>query len=338
MNKVLLVVGGCGFIGTNLLEMVLEQDIYRKVIVWDKFTYAANEKRIRELEEKHDNLTVVAMHADDWEHCQNEADNLEKLDGIDWHDLHVINLASSSHVDRSIQGPLEFVGDNCVSACNLLELLRQRGFGDRGSSSRMVHISTDEANCTCDHETGSSSKKEEDPIRPNSPYSAMKAAAENMCRAYQKTYNFPVTVTRCGNNYGSYQHWEKFIPTICGALKQGRKIPVYGDGRNIRTWVDVKEHCSVILWLLNHAYWKPQIVHIGGLELSNMEVVKYALEEYLERSITDQDLKEHVEFVEDRKGHDLAYLIDDNKLKDSSYEYKHTSLQGFLRNLRHYLK
>ena len=337
MSKNLLVVGGCGFIGTNLLEMVLEQNLYEKVFVWDKFTYAANEKKVKELEEKYDNLTVVAMHADDWEHCQNEAHNLEKIDGVNWKDLHVINLASSSHVDRSIQGPLEFVGDNCVSACNLLELLRQKGFGDKDSSSRLIHVSTDEVNCT----TNSGKKKESDPILPNSPYSAMKAAAENMCRAYQKTYNFPVLVTRCGNNYGSYQHWEKFIPTICNALKQGREIPVYGNGQNIRTWVDVKEHCSAILWCLNRAnltyYDFPQILNIGGIELENIDVVKMALEEFLGRSITKEDVQNHVEYVEDRKGHDFAYLINDSQLKNYGYIYKYTSLQGFLRNLRTYL-
>lgn len=283
----LLVTGGYGFMGSNFIRYMLNKykDVY--IINVDKLSYGSNPENLRGVDESRYEF-VKGDIADPG--LMREL--VRKVDAI-------VNFAAETHVDRSIADPLPFLRSNVEGVVNILEALR----GNRGV--RLVHISTDEVY----GDIASGSFKEADRLRPSSPYSASKAAADMFCLAYRRTYNLDVVIVRPVNNFGPYQFPEKLIPkTIIRALL-GLKVPVYGTGRNVRDWLYVLDTCEAVDLVLREGA-PGEIYNVSaGNELENLEVVRRVLR-LLGRG------EELIEFVEDRPGHDLRYSIDSTKIRE----------------------
>ncbi len=290
----LLVTGGCGFIGTNFIQGILAAHPDWTVVNLDKLTYAGNRHNLAALEAAHSgglDPRYVFVHGD-------IADRDLVLALLEEHRLEaLVNFAAESHVDRSINDPAPFLNTNVLGAQNLLECARMRRL------KRFVQVSTDEVYGSL----GPSGAFTEDlPLLPNSPYSASKASADLICRAYRETYGLPVIVTRCSNNYGPYQFPEKLIPLMFLKAQAGEPLPVYGQGLNVRDWIWVEDHCrGVELALLRGA--PGEIYNFGGAsERTNLEVVR-AILRHLGRP------ESLISFVTDRPGHDLRYAMDFSK-------------------------
>lgn len=282
----LLVTGGCGFIGTNFIRLMLDKHPDWSITNLDKLTYAGNRLNLLDLEENEPRYTFVQGDI-----CDRDL-SMDLLEGNAFDA--VINFAAESHVDRSINDPSPFVTTNVQGAQNLLECARQRNIA------RFVHISTDEVYGTLGDE---GQFVEDTPLAPNSPYSASKASADLMARAYFETYGFPVLVTRCSNNYGPYQFPEKLIPLMFMNAKTDKPLPVYGDGLNVRDWIYVDDHClGVELTLLKGR--EGQAYNFGGdAEETNINVVKTLL------SVVGKP-ESLITYVTDRPGHDKRYAMD----------------------------
>lgn len=281
----LLVTGGCGFIGTNFIRLMFAKHSDWHITNLDLLTYAGNRLNLIDLEENENRYEFIQGDICDRTLLMDIlADN--RFDAI-------VNFAAESHVDRSIDDPTPFISTNIGGAQNLLECARQRNI------SRFVHISTDEVYGTLDDE---GQFTEATPFAPNSPYSASKASADLMARAYFETYKFPVLVTRCSNNYGPYQFPEKLIPLMYLNAKADKKLPVYGTGLNVRDWIHVDDHClGVELTLLKGR--EGQAYNFGGnAERTNISVVKSLL------GILGKP-ESLITFVTDRPGHDKRYAM-----------------------------
>lgn len=288
MTKKILVTGGAGFIGNCFVRHILNKYSNYKIINLDALTYAGN---IENLDDVKDNLNYQFVHG-------NICDKKLVRDLISQVDF-VVNFAAESHVDRSITGPEIFIETNVQGTLNLLQTCKELGI------ERYLQVSTDEV-------YGSLGKTgyfyETTPIQPNSPYSASKASADLLVRAYFETYKLPVLTTRCSNNYGPYQYPEKLIPFFISKLLRGEKVPVYGDGLNVRDWLYVYDHCSAIDTVL-HKGTVGEVYNIGGHnEKTNMEITKIIL------SAMGKD-ESSIQYVEDRLGHDKRYAIDNNKIQ-----------------------
>ncbi|MBE0617866.1 MAG: dTDP-glucose 4,6-dehydratase [Proteobacteria bacterium] len=302
-----LVTGGCGFIGTNyVLNIACARPEWR-VVVLDKLTYAGNLCNV---------ATLVSdpgyrfVHGDI---CDREL--LERVFAEEEIDS-VIHFAAESHVDRSISGPGAFVRTNVVGTFTLLECARM-AWADRSDRDRcrFVHVSTDEVYGSLGV-TGRFT--EETRYDPRSPYAASKAASDHLARAYFHTYGLPTIITNCSNNYGPYQFPEKLIPLAIQNAIEGRRIPVYGDGRNVRDWLYVGDHCSALRVVLERGR-VGETYNIGGSnERQNLEVVETvcdALDERLGLGEDGQPRRSLITFVEDRPGHDRRYAIDASKVR-----------------------
>ncbi len=285
----ILVTGAAGFIGSNFVRLLLRKRTETDVIALDALTYAGN---LESLTDCVGNPKYRFVRADI---C--DADAVAPIfgEGLDA----VVNFAAESHVDRSIMGAQEFVRTNVVGVQILLDLAREHGVG------RFLQVSTDEVYGSLGP-TGTFS--EQTPIAPNSPYSASKAAADLLVRAYHVTFGVPTLITRCSNNYGPYQFPEKLIPLFVTNLLMGRKVPLYGDGLNVRDWIHVEDHCEGILTVLEKA--QPGAVYnLGGnKELRNIEIVRHIL------SHLGQD-ESMIEYVKDRPGHDRRYAMDITRIQ-----------------------
>jgi len=285
-----LVTGGAGFIGSHYVRTVLSgawgQTEPEQVVVLDKFTYAGNRA----------NLAPVA---DDprLEVVEGDIVDRELVDTLISRVDAVVHFAAESHVDRSIRRAHEFVVTNVVGTQTLLDSARTVGID------KFVHVSTDEV-------YGSipvGSWDEEQPLLPNSPYSASKASSDLIARSYQQTYGLPVCITRCSNNYGPYQYPEKVVPLFVTNLIDGRNVPLYGEGANVRDWLHVDDHCRAVHLVLTGGR-SGEIYNIGGgTELTNKQLTELLLE------ATGADW-DRVENVEDRPGHDLRYSVDISKI------------------------
>jgi dTDP-glucose 4,6-dehydratase len=333
----LLITGGAGFIGSNLVQYALDHAADRIVVV-DKLTYAGN---LRSLEGPLRSPRVRFVHAD-----IADAGVMSRL-------LHeerpgaMLNLAAETHVDRSIDGPRPFIDTNVVGTFVLLETAREFAatLDAAGRSAfRFLHVSTDEVYGTLG--PGGGSFNEETPYAPNSPYAASKAAADHLVRAYHRTYGLPVLVTNCSNNYGPYQYPEKLIPLVTLNALDGRPLPIYGDGGNVRDWLHVEDHCEGILEVLRDGRVGERY-NIGGWnERTNLEIVDRicaALEEL--RPATGNpalrssgaarytDLKT---FVPDRPGHDRRYAIDATKVRSELGWAPRRSFEEGLRSTVHW--
>lgn len=309
-----LVTGGAGFIGSNFIRYFLRKYPDCSIINLDKLTYAGNLENLRAVESDKNYIFV-----------KGSVCNRELLDYIfsKYHINHVIHFAAESHVDRSILGSEIFVETNVSGTQILLEVARNH------SIKKLVQISTDEVYGELG-ETGYF--KEETPLAPNSPYSASKAAADMLCRAYFRTYGLPVVITRCSNNYGTYQFPEKLIPLMIYKALNNEKLPVYGDGTNVRDWIHVTDHCKAIDTVLRKGK-AGEVYNIGGnSEKRNIEVVRLIISK-LGKS---EDL---IEFVKDRPGHDKRYAMDISKIKkELGWKPEYSFEEGIGETIEWYLK
>jgi len=287
-----LVTGGCGFIGSNFIHYFLKKYPDDSVINVDKLTYAGNLKNLSALS---DSPRYVFVRGDIADPLQMEGIITEGADAI-------VNFAAESHVDRSIESPGDFMRTNVFGTFVLLEAIR------KVSSKRRIlflHVSTDEVYGSLG-ETGAFT--EETPMAPNSPYSASKASADLMVRAYHHTYGLPTMITRCSNNYGPYQFPEKLIPLMISNAVEGKELPVYGDGLQVRDWIHVEDHCRALDVVLRQGQGG-EVYNVGGQsEKTNLSVI----ETILDRLGKPRSL---VRFVKDRPGHDRRYAIDFSKIQ-----------------------
>lgn len=286
--KKLLVTGGAGFIGNCFVRHILKKYSDYKVINLDKLTYAGN---IENLNDVKNNPNYQFVHGNI---CDKKLVR-DLVSQVDW----IVNFAAESHVDRSITGPEIFIETNVQGTLNLLQACKEIGV------EKYLQVSTDEV-------YGSLGTTgyfyETTPIQPNSPYSASKAGADLLARAYYETYKLPVLITRCSNNYGPYQYPEKLIPFFISKLLKGEKVPVYGDGLNVRDWLYVYDHCEAIDTVL-HKGKIGEVYNIGGHnEKTNMEITRLIL------SAMGKD-ESSIQYVEDRLGHDRRYAIDNTKIQ-----------------------
>jgi len=297
--KVLLVTGGMGFIGSNFIRYLLNLNLDFKVINVDKLTYAGNPENLKEIEK---------IFTNEYKFYKADICDFETIDRIVVREniTHIANFAAESHVDRSIDNPSLCCETNFIGTQSLLNVAR------KNTIKKFVQISTDEVYGSLDfneapfHETV--------PLSPNSPYSASKAAADLLVNAYYKTFNLPVNITRCSNNYGPYQFPEKLIPLMINNTLQDKNLPIYGKGINIRDWIYVTDHCSAILKVLLDGKGG-EIYNIGGnFEISNINLVKKILK------ILNKP-ESLIMFVKDRSGHDLRYAINHDKIsKDLNWK------------------
>lgn len=283
----ILVTGGCGFIGSCFVRHVLNTYPDYKIINIDALTYCGNLENLRDVEENK-NYNFVYGNICDKKLVR------ELVNEVDC----VVNFAAESHVDNSIKTPEIFIETNVQGTLNLLQASRDANI------ERFLQVSTDEVYGTLG-KTGYF--YETTPLAPNSPYSASKASADLLVRAYYETYKLPVLNTRCSNNYGPYQYPEKLIPFFISKLLKGEKVPVYGDGLNVRDWLYVYDHCSAIDTVL-HKGKIGEVYNIGGHnEKTNLEITKLILDAMGKDETS-------IEFVEDRLGHDRRYAISNNKI------------------------
>ncbi len=286
----LLVTGGAGFIGSCFVRHMLNTHKDYEIINLDALTYAGN---IENLDDVKDNPNYKFVHGNI---CDKKLARELIIDGnVDA----VINFAAESHVDRSITGPEIFIETNVQGTLNLLQAAKE------AKVQRFLQVSTDEVYGTLGKD---GYFYETTPLAPNSPYSASKASADLLVRAYFETYKMPVLNTRCSNNYGPYQYPEKLIPFFISQLLKGEKVPVYGDGMNVRDWLYVYDHCSAIDTVL-HKGRVGEIYNIGGHnEKTNLEITKIIL------NAMGKD-ESSIKYVEDRLGHDRRYAIDNHKIQ-----------------------
>lgn len=313
--KSILVTGGAGFIGANFVRMILSERKNLKVVNFDALTYAGN---LENLDGFMENKNHVFVHGDI---CNRELVEKtireHKIDGI-------VNFAAESHVDRSISGPGIFIETNVTGTLNLLLCAKDIGV------KRFLQVSTDEVYGSLSPEEEAFT--EETHIKPNSPYSASKAAADHLVHAFHHTFGLDSVITRCSNNYGPYQFPEKMLPLCINNIRQDKQIPVYGDGMQIRDWLYVYDHCSAILNVLENGE-SGEVYNIGGSnEKTNLELVKTLLN-ILGKS---EDL---IKFVKDRPGHDRRYAIDNSKITNTlGWKPSVTFEQGIAKTVDWYLK
>lgn len=315
MNSI-LVTGAAGFIGSNFVEYMVKKYPDYKIVVLDKLTYAGN---IHNLDKVINNITFI----------EGDICNFELVTKIykDYNIDAIVHFAAESHVDNSIKEPFIFTKTNVIGTHTLLEAARQT-WGEN-SSNKFVHISTDEVYGALGEEGYFTEKS---PIKPSSPYSASKASSDLVALAYNETFKMNVTVTNCSNNYGPYQHNEKLIPHMIKLAMNNEKLPVYGQGLNIRDWLYVEDHCEAIDLVL-HKGKSGERYNIGGHnEKRNIDIVKLILK-HLGKS---EDL---ISFVQDRKGHDFRYAIDPTKITNELGWYPKTKFEdGIIKTIDWYLK
>ncbi len=304
-TKTILVTGGAGFIGSNFVRRILTLDKSVKLVVLDKLTYAGNLANIDDLLKSQPQRLKFAK----GDIC--DPDVVESM-FRDFGATQVVHFAAESHVDRSILSSGPFVRTNVVGTQVLLDVAKAKNVD------KFVHVSTDEVYGSLPYDAAAVKFTEQTPLAPNSPYSASKAGSDCLVRSYFETHHLPAMITRCSNNYGPYQFPEKALPLFITNLMQGMKIPLYGDGLNIRDWLHVEDHCDAIWTVLNKG--KPgEVYNIGGNnEMTNRKIVETILREM--GKSWDKD----VQMVKDRPGHDRRYAIDASKIKrELGWEPKH---------------
>ncbi|MGI6109068.1 MAG: dTDP-glucose 4,6-dehydratase [Eubacteriaceae bacterium] len=341
----ILVTGGAGFIGSNFVKRMLEVHPETRIINLDLLTYAGNLENLTDIEDNPNHIFVRGDIRD--AELVNQLFTDYKIDAV-------VNFAAESHVDRSIEDPQIFVSTNVMGTQNLLDIAKKHwtvgkddeGFPTYRDGVKYLQVSTDEVYGALG-KTGMFT--ETTPLAPNSPYSASKASADLFVRAYSKTFHLPVNITRCSNNYGPYQFPEKLIPLMIGNVLELRKLPIYGDGMQIRDWLHVKDHCSGIDTVLQNGK-VGEIYNIGGNnEKANIHIIDLIMEN-VKRELKDgsvqgidtnpddinDGLKVH---VEDRLGHDRRYAIDNSKItSELGWEPSYTFENGIAETIDWYLK
>lgn len=325
----ILLTGGAGFIGSNLIHYLIENTNH-KIVNVDKLTYAGNLISLKDIEE-------------------NERYSFEKIDICNYDNVRdlfhkyspdaVMHLAAESHVDRSIDGPGEFIQTNIVGTYNLL----QNAFnywksldGEKKNSFRFLHVSTDEVFGSLG-ETGFFT--ETTPYDPKSPYSASKASSDHLVRAWQHTFGLPSMITNCSNNYGPYQFPEKLIPVVILNAINGKDIPIYGKGDNVRDWLYVEDHAAALYKVISNGV-VGETYNIGGKnEMKNIEIVNIICEILDElKPKSNGSYKDQIKFVKDRPGHDKRYAIDPAKIeKELGFKPAHNFNEGIRKTVQWYL-
>ncbi len=307
--KTYLITGGCGFIGSNFIHYLVENELSSKIINLDKITYAGNLENLASIED------FKNYHFEKGDICDQEIVRsiLNKYNP----DV-LVHFAAESHVDRSIDNPSDFVNTNILGTLNLLhesnQWLRRHNSSGRKENFRFIHISTDEV-------YGSLGEKgkfsENTPYDPSSPYSASKAGSDHLVRSWFKTFNFPILITNCSNNYGPYQFPEKLIPLMIINSLTGKHLPIYGKGLNVRDWLYVRDHCEAIQTVIDKGELG-ETYNIGGNnEITNIQIVKdicSILDSRIPMS-KGRSFSDQITFVDDRPGHDFRYSIDPSKIE-----------------------
>ena len=307
--KTLLVTGGAGFIGSHFIKHILKKYENYKIINLDKLTYCANLKNLKEVE-ANPNYSFI----------QGDITDSALVDDLAKKSDYIINFAAETHVDNSIKNPENFVKTNVYGTYVLLEAAKNNNV------EKFLQISTDEVYGSI--EIGKFS--ENSPLAPNSPYSASKASADMLARSYFKTYNLPILITRCSNNYGENQYIEKLIPHFINNLMNNKKIPLYSDGSNVRDWIYVLDHARALDNVL-HKGKIGDIYNIGANEeKTNLEITKIILKQMAKTL-------DMVEFVEDRKGHDKRYAIDNSKIKSLGWKPEKSFNDGIFQTINWYV-
>ena len=303
--KKCLVTGGCGFIGSNYIRTVLDREEDLHIVNLDKLTYAGNIQNLNGISSN--NLTIVKGDICDVD-LVNSLFEKHQFDTV-------VHFAAESHVDRSIEGPAEFIQTNVVGTLNLLEQSRAFINKTNNDNFRFLHVSTDEVYGSL----GDDGKfLETTPYDPSSPYSASKAGSDHLVRAWNRTFGLPTLITNCSNNYGSYQFPEKLVPLMIINCLQGNPLPVYGKGENVRDWLFVGDHCDAIHTVLAKGEMG-ETYNIGGNnEIKNIDVVTIIcslLDEISPRK-NGSSYSDLITFVKDRPGHDFRYAIDAGKIRN----------------------
>tara|TARA_B110000238_G_C16067860_1_gene413576 strand:- start:277 stop:1296 length:1020 start_codon:yes stop_codon:yes gene_type:complete len=294
--KKIIVTGGLGFIGSNLIELLLKKKYY--VINIDKITYSSNFYNTREFQNNKKYKFIK---------CDINDKKIEKI--FNTHKpVGIFNLAAETHVDRSIDSPKSFIESNILGVFNILEIFKK--FSKKNSKSRLIHISTDEV--FGDILTGRSD--ESYPYKPSSPYAASKASSDHLVSSYVRTYNIPAIVTNCSNNYGPKQHPEKLIPKLIYNILTNKSLPIYGKGTNSREWIYVQDHCEALIKILEKGK-VGSFYNIGSNKnQTNLEICSKLIKVAGKNNILGKNVK--IQFVKDRPGHDIRYALNSSKLKN----------------------
>jgi len=287
----ILVTGGLGFIGSNFINLITNNDEVEIIVNLDLVTYAANFK----------NIPDRIIQTNRYDFYRGDINDVKLLKNI--HERYnidtIVHFAAESHVDRSIESGHEFVTTNINGTFSLLNTFLELWKGR--TDVKFLHVSTDEV--FGDLELKDNTFTKNHPYKPNSPYAASKASSDLLCRSFHKTHKFPVVITNCSNNFGPNQYTEKLIPLTIKKLKEGEQVPVYGSGNNIRDWIYVEDHCKCLWKVLKRGYVGDQYLIGGNNEIRNIDLVKKIC------LLCNKDPETSIKFVEDRKGHDFRYAI-----------------------------
>lgn len=314
--KNILVTGGAGFIGSNFIKYTLYNYNYN-VVNFDKLTYAGNLENLVDVEfnERYRFVKGDICNKEEVERAvdENETDT-------------IINFAAESHVDRSILGAEEFINTNVMGTHVLLEVVKEKKL------EKYLQVSTDEVYGSLPEDKKEIKFTEKTPITTNSPYSASKASADLLCNSFYHTFGLPILITRCSNNYGPYQFPEKLIPLMIVNALEGEKLPVYGDGKNIRDWLYVEDHCSAIMKVLENGKFG-EVYNVGGNnEWYNIDIVKLIL-----KKLNKSDSL--IQYVKDRPGHDRRYAIDSTKMMtELGWKPKYDFEEGIEHTIKWYVE
>ena len=294
MQKI-IVTGGLGFIGSNLIKLLIKKNYF--IINIDKVNYASNFYNTKDFS-KNKNYIFIRININ----------NKPKLMKIfkKYKPVAIFNLAAETHVDRSIDGPAEFIRSNIVGVFNLLESFRE--YTKKNKNTKLIHISTDEV--YGDVLKGRS--KETDPYKPSSPYAASKASSDHLVYSYVRTYKLNAVITNCSNNYGPNQHPEKLIPKLIYNIINNKPLPLYGNGKNSREWIFVDDHCEALIKVLRNGD-KGEFYNIGSnINSNNLEIAKLLIKIAKKKIKLGKNVK--IKFVKDRPGHDIRYALDSKKI------------------------
>jgi dTDP-glucose 4,6-dehydratase len=323
----LLVTGGCGFIGSNFIRYLINNnDFSGRIINADSLTYAGNPENLADIVSNFKSRYIFQK--------VDICDTAKLEDVFSKYDIDAVcHFAAESHVDRSIKTPGDFIQTNIIGTFNLLEIAKARG----DKFKLFHHVSTDEVYGSLGAE---GLFHEDTPYRPNSPYSASKAASDHLVRAYFKTFALPSTISNCSNNYGPYQFPEKLIPLIVLNALEGKPLPVYGDGKNVRDWLYVEDHCEAI-WTIMKSGRHGETYNVGGkAEMENILIVQMICDilDEIKPAADGKPRRQLITFVKDRPGHDRRYAIDFSKIKkELNWSPKESFESGLRKTVKWYL-